>query len=110
MADMRVSNALVINSQRKRDSFIKRVLDDAHIDYGKKKLKGNLFDKKTSEGLLFEDNAPLIEMIPRNPMEEKKEDEEGFETFYEGYGQRTTSVIDKAKPKRKNTYDPKLRS
>ena len=64
---MRVSNALIINKHRQRDSFIKRVIDDAHIEYGVQKVKTLLLDKKhdDSNDLLFEDDSHLIEMTPR---------------------------------------------
>ena len=70
---MRVSNALIINKHKQRDSFIKRVIDDAHIEYGKQKMKTMLFDKKNEEGndMTFEDDSHLIEMTPRTPLDQE---------------------------------------
>lgn len=39
MADMRVSNALIINRNKKSDSFIRKIIDDAEVNYGTKKMK-----------------------------------------------------------------------
>jgi hypothetical protein len=70
------------------------VIDDAHIEYGKAKMKTMLFDKKTEEvgDMTFEDDSHLIEMTPRNPLdsefklrEEKKDSGENFENFYKNY-------------------------
>jgi len=60
---MRVSNALVIRKQKKRDSFVKRVLDDTYHDYGKGKGKHNTLQ-------------------PMNSMERKLQEESG-EVFFD---------------------------
>lgn len=92
---MRVSNALVINRQKQRDSFIKRVIDDAHIEYGKQKMKTLLHKNDEGAEMLFEDSSHFIEMTPRNPVdqeikEEKKEEDEDFGDFYKDYADRAT--------------------
>lgn len=113
LADMRVSNALIINKHRQRDSFIKRVIDDAHIEYGKQKMKTMFFDKKNEEGhdMAFEEASHFIEMTPRTPLdsiqtdsEERKDEGEIFANFYKQ--ERTMTEVPQLKLKRKNTLDP----
>lgn len=113
---MRVSNALVINKHKQRDSFIRRVIDDAHIEYGVQKVKSKFFDKKNEEGgdMTFEDNSHFIEMTPRIPDSEMKgkEEKEGedFGNFYKDYAEKSIVEIPKMPPQRKYTMDASLKT
>jgi hypothetical protein len=55
IADMRVSNALVIRKHAQRDSFVKRVLDDSYHDYGKNKKNKSPFMNEELEDMSFDD-------------------------------------------------------
>lgn len=78
---MRVSNALIINKHKGKDSFIKKIIDDSNCDFGKQKRKESIMEENSELNLDFQSH--LIEMTPQNAFFKSKEpDGEQFENFY----------------------------